>query len=135
MQTIMAIDPGKTTGAIWWTPWDWVAYQWTPTAVRGHLEYMQPKFIVMESFLHRQAMKVDYTPAEVIGNVKDWASSNDVKVKMQSPTEPKHFWTNEKLKKVKLYTRGKPHSNDAMRHLLYYLVKHEGRKDLLELLV
>jgi hypothetical protein len=39
---------------------------------------------------------------------------------------------NAKLKVMGLYVPGKPHANDAMRHLIYYMVHREGRRDLIK---
>jgi hypothetical protein len=46
----------------------------------------------------------------------------------QTPAQAKNFWTDDKLKKVGLYTSGSAHERDATRHLLYYLMQHGDKR-------
>jgi len=132
MMTIIALDPGRTVG--------WATFK-KPNARDGYksgqikwdatwslldsaLIETHDIHLVVESFKHRQLPKIDYTPVEVIGVVKEWARQNDVNITWQTPSQAKFFWTDERLKDYTLYRPGKPHANDAMRHLLYYLNFH-----------
>lgn len=58
----------------------------------------------------------------------------DLKVVYQTAAIGKGFWTDQKLQVVKKFSTPKtkwPHANDAMRHLLQYMVFKMNRKDLL----
>lgn len=135
MPSIVSLDPGKTTGAIYWWEADWEATQLYESEVTDYLDRKRPNKIVMESFQHRPTPKADMTPVGIIKEVSLWATRNNIVVVLQPPAIAKHFWTNDKLKKLGLYTTGMRHANDAMRHLLRYLVKYEERTDLLEALL
>ena len=80
--------------------------------------------IICESFLHRQLPKIDYSPVEVIGVVKEWARQNNVEIVWQTPAQGKAFFNNDRrealgvLKKPATHWR---HANDAMRHVMWYL--------------
>lgn len=58
-----------------------------------------------------------------------------VKVVYQTAAVGKGFWTDAKLQMVKKFSTPKskwPHANDAMRHLLQYMVFKMDRRDLLQ---
>lgn len=58
-----------------------------------------------------------------------------LEVVYQTAATGKGFWTDQKLQAVRKQSTPKskwPHANDAMRHLLHYMVFKMGRKDLLE---
>jgi len=80
--------------------------------------------IICESFQHRQLPKVDLTPVEVIGVVKEWARQNNVEIVWQTAAQGKAFWDDNRLANLDLLRRPKTtwrHANDAMRHMLWYL--------------
>lgn len=56
------------------------------------------------------------------------------RVVFQTAATGKGFWRDDKLKKVGRYTPAMKHANDAMRHLLHYLVFKLDRRDILDLL-
>lgn len=56
-------------------------------------------------------------------------------VVFQTAATGKGFWTDQKLQAVRKQSTPKskwPHANDAMRHLLHYMVFKMGRKDILQ---
>ena len=70
-----------------------------------------------------------------VANYSIKLSDNEVDIKAQTPAQAKGFVTDDKLKKMKLYQPGMPHLNDAMRHLVYYIVNKTElhiRTELLE---
>jgi hypothetical protein len=80
--------------------------------------------IICESFQHRQLPKVDLSPVEVIGVVKEWARQNDVEIVWQTSAQGKAFFNNDRLDALGVLRKPKTtwrHANDATRHLLWYL--------------
>lgn len=141
---MVSFDPGETTG--------WATFQ-KPNSrdgyrsgqikhnIHGVWAFLEtscgevfsqyPDVIVFETFDYRPRLdKANLVPVEVIGVIKIWAASHDIPLKPQHPGQ-RMWWSDEKLKRSRLYRPGKPHANDAMRHLLTYLnvlpPKPEGR--------
>lgn len=80
--------------------------------------------IICESFQHRQLPKVDLSPVEVIGVVKEWARQNTVEIIWQTPAQGKAFFDNNRLAALDVLKRPATtwrHANDAMRHIMWYL--------------
>lgn len=117
--SIIALDPGKTVG------WAGIANhiysgQHSVDELWDFLEYQQPiESLVVERF-HVRHMGVALDPVECIGVIKEWARQNKVIIHWQMPHQAKHFFTDARLREKGLYKKGKPHANDAVRHLLYY---------------
>jgi hypothetical protein len=69
--------------------------------------------------------KIEYISKEYIGVVELYAALNpSVRVVRQSASQAvgeSAFWNDAKLKYVGLYTPGKRHANDAMRHYLWFV--------------
>ena len=136
MTTIVAIDPGKTTGVAWtrglvMSPvvaemnqddlYDWL--------VNGNdLRHLHSTVYVVESFTLRPGAKSHQTqPLEIIGFIDGAVRSGLFKGSLvkQSPAQGKSFGTDEKLKKLGFWVPGKGHAMDAMRHLVTYAVTHK----------
>lgn len=137
MTKLLAIDPGLTCGyAIFDTDPDpddppYEAAQCMDHQVYWLLNAHEPDVVICERFSLRQAKPTDLTPVEVIGVVKDWCYRTETELVMQTASQAKHFWTNGRLKTQGIYLRGKGHANDAMRHLLYYILFTLKRDDWL----
>ena len=122
---VLSIDPGGTTG--------WVSNplvelygtdhgQLMPEAVWDLLMSYKPTHIVIETFVFRQAKsRINLTAVEVIGIVKEWARQFNAKVYEQTPSQAKHYFTDDRLKERGYYYPGMQHARDAARHLLYAL--------------
>ncbi len=132
---LLALDPGKTTGWASYSPED-AAYlrgEVQPDEIWKLLEDTHATInetitkLIVERFVHRSKFKVDLTPVEVIGVVKEWARQTETMIIWQQPSQAKHFFTNDRLKERGVYLAGKPHANDALRHLLYYQDFGKGR--------
>lgn len=124
---ILALDPGATTG--WARGIDYAADGWGQVPddnIWTLLENFYPSLIVIEDFVYRGRLNIDFTPVEVIGVVKEWARQHRTELVWQTPSQVKHFFTNDRLKEREVYQPGMPHAMDAMRHLCYYL--EFGRK-------
>ena len=81
-----------------------------------------PDFVVVEKFFYQQRINVNLTPCEYIGVVRLYCQLTKKLLVLQSPAQAKTLVTDQKLKRLDLYDKAKPHSNDATRHMLYYLI-------------
>ncbi len=127
---VLALDPGVTTGYVLVEDEDLSPFNGTfhgqllPGFIWDLLMNVQPDVIVCERFLHVQRTKVDYTPVEVIGVVKEWCRQHPkTKLNFQTPAE-RMFFTDDRLREYGMYFKGKRHANDAARHYLYW--RHFG---------
>lgn len=123
---IVALDPGKTTGAALATLRNddyeiETVCQVEPDFIWRTLTNYKPEVIVMERFIGYPKIKMDFSPVEVIGIVKEWCRQNDVTLVEQTPAQAKHYFTDARLKERNVYVKGMPHGCDAIRHLLYWL--------------
>jgi hypothetical protein len=131
---ILAIDPGGTTG---WALADSVEHvhgdsirstgQCDSELVWQLLSQIKPKLIVYERFDYRpMKIKVDLTPVEVIGVIKEYARQQEIPTIPQGQAEPKFSFDNKELRELGAYQTALPHANDAIRQLFYYM--EFGRK-------
>jgi hypothetical protein len=131
---IAAFDPGKTTG--WAVRLDDATPQGQcPASEVGRIVDLACGYgvevIVVEYDLQR-AVTFDPIACEVAGRIFEAARRDEIEVVTQTPSEAKFFFTDERLKERGLYTPGKPHQNDAWRHILRYLadyVPEGGNRD------
>jgi hypothetical protein len=141
MTFILALDPGKTVG--------WARFE-KPNNRDGYksgevssdrlwvlLESIKLKaplkelVLIVEQFTLRRLPKIDLSAVEAIGVIKEWCRQNNyTQVRWQTPAQAKHFWTDSRLKKFKVYRPGKPHAMDAMRHLMYFMHFKMGGVDV-----
>lgn len=83
-----------------------------------------PKVIVYERFDFRAAKNgVVLTGVEFIGVIELYANQKCLEATKISPSDGKAFWTDNKLRMLGLYSRGKPHANDAVRILNTYRMR------------
>lgn len=132
MTTIVALDPGGTTGV---TVLDEVGDAWTMQLgpEDHHLELYklltswEPDVVVCESFMYRQNDRtgIKLNSVEYIGVAKLWCQTNNKKFVLQTPAQAKGFVTDEKLKLLNFFARAQRHANDATRHLVYYVIKNK----------
>ena len=134
--TVLAFDPGGTTGyahgsisevkeqsvtnVVCGTFADWHY----PGGLEELILKVKPDVIVYEIFAlyaHKAAAQAwkTFVEIEAIGVIKYLGEKHDIPVIGQTPAEGKHFWNDEKLKRVGLYAPI-THERDAIRHLLYY---------------
>lgn len=96
-----------------------------PEHVWRTLDNMKADAIVMERFIAYPRPKMDLTPVEVIGVIKEWCRQRDASLIQQTASQVKAFYTDDRLKNEGRFEKGMPHANDAMRHLMYYLTFKE----------
>lgn len=124
---IVSIDPGGTTGVAIKNDIGWIFDQLGPhdhhRSLLNLLKDSEPDVVVCEDFIYQRRNKVNLKPVEYIGIVKYYVSMSYCKLEMQSPSL-RGFWTDARLKQLKLYNVAMRHANDATRHLLYYLTRN-----------
>jgi len=131
---VLAVDPGKMSG---------IAFIARPNdddppiinefpamkSVKMAEQYLGTNldFVVCESFIPRPGAGTWQPDAlEVIGALRYLCWRCEVPFELQSPADAKRFSTDEKLKKLGWYTPTPDgHANDAQRHLLLGLVRHQ----------
>jgi hypothetical protein len=144
LPSILALDPGGSTGYFWRGPKKVPVYGELPPGIDGHHLALwkllvecedesrrhdsdAPFYIVCERFDFRKddqrRDKIDYISREYIGVVRLYKKTSDHRVilRMQGSSEAKAFWTDDKLKRVDMYYTKSKHARDATRHFLYYV--------------
>lgn len=125
MNYVIAIDPGGTSGFALWTKDDPIVvnqFSFTTAGLYRFLQATMPDVIVCESFVYiTKQSHADLIPVEMIGVIKMYAEVSQCRLVFQRPHIGKAFWTDDKIKAIGLWAKGKPHGCDALRHLLTYL--------------
>lgn len=139
---VVALDPGRTTGyahgiidltegkMLVVTGQDKFDYQ----GMRDHLEQTDPQIVIYERFDYRNRARkgLDMYPRELIGIIELYCSDHGLvnlgRVYPQMPSAVMQHFTDGKLKSDNLYKIGKPHANDAARHILYWFTFGPGFK-------
>lgn len=144
LPSILALDPGGSTGYCFRGPDAIIKYGELPlTAVGHHLALWKLLVdcrdqiqshdsdatftIVCERFDFRKTdqtrEKIDYISREYIGVVKLFEQSTDnrVRVRLQGASQAKEFWDDQKLRRIGMYYPRSKHARDATRHYLYYV--------------
>jgi hypothetical protein len=127
---VLALDPGITTGyatgiinnGFMTVMSDQEA--WKHLGLHIFLNGFQPDYVVCERFDFRQKVdKLELFSRELIGIVQLYVQMQGIehKLYMQPAGEVlRGYFSNARLNADKVYNRGKPHANDAMRHLLHW---------------
>jgi hypothetical protein len=129
-KSILALDPGLTTGVSFWSenlPDTCQVFEadfhtlcvWLESHLHSFDEIVVERFIITP-----QTHKNTQSPwsLEVIGVSKWLALKSGRPFHMQMASAAKRFSTDDKLKAMNWYTKGQGHANDASRHLLLRLV-------------
>ena len=152
---ILAIDPGGGTG---WVLHELGTKKYRRgcflvTSSPYHAKLLdflsetRPDVIVYEEFVYRvqyigkgrkvASPTINLMAKEYIGIIRLYAQQSGCKLVVRQPGQGFDFWKDDKLKGLGLYLRGQkktngaPHINDAMRHLLGYIVHTLNRRDYL----
>jgi hypothetical protein len=137
--TVFAIDPGPHTGIFWIdnnvthrVTLDYtgvLAWSAHKELYMGLMQMVNPEqdHVVCESFEFRKEDAqnreyIDYSTGELVGVVKLFAQLTNTAYTIQSASQAKGFWTDDKLKRVGLWVPGaeQRHVRDATRHWLHY---------------
>lgn len=146
---LLSLDPGGTTGGV-------ILDSTAPTVFNGFqlekenhhsvlwslLLAHSPDVIVCEDFDYRvieggQRKGIELISRDYIGIIKLYNQTHgkEKQLVMQKPAYAvgkKAFFTDDMLKRMGLYTKGAPHTNDAVRHLLMYLCFNRKIKKYLQ---
>lgn len=126
MPNILALDPGLTVGiCILHDDDSYETRQLVPMeyphpheTLFDVISEISPREIVYERFDFRAAKNgVVLTGVEFIGVIEFYAQVKCLPITKISPSDGKAFWTDNKLRMLGIYSRGKPHANDALRIL------------------
>jgi hypothetical protein len=139
--SVLAIDPGVTTGLAFAKFNQLQFYNAVPSVtaemidVEGMYRTLEMRMatvnlVVIEKFTitaatAKKSTAGSNTAIELIGIVKYIARKSKVRVDFQSPSDAMNFITDDKLKRLGLYTKGPDHARDATRHLLLAAVRHQ----------
>lgn len=156
---IISFDPGGTTGYVihkvrpknsqtagggYHYTDSWIGDQLGPE--EHHIDLWKlltredPDIVVCEAFNYqiRRNQQVDMPGVVLmsrnyIGVIELYCALTKTPLHMQQPSTIGIKWLDdEALKKLKIHTPGKPHKNDAARHLVYYVATEMKRRDSLE---
>lgn len=139
---VIAVDPGGTTGFA-------TAEAATRELIGGFtgqlpaLEFCarldaflgtvdDPTVLVCERFtISERTLRAtkggSYDAIETIGVLRYFAEQRLKRdLVMQAPADVMNLFTNARLKALTWYRPGQDHTNDALRHLGYYLARHHG---------
>jgi hypothetical protein len=139
---IIGIDPGETTGLCQYVEDAFHFYELTGEHHLALWKFLDtggaPDVVVCERFDNRGNQAAVLTALEYIGVVKLWTQmETGRKLHLQSASEGKSFWTDEKLERleiVNLPKRTPRHKRDAMRHILHYMQARQGDLRFIHLL-
>jgi len=139
---IIAIDPGKMTGWARLTPRGgavahsfgggeqplYDVLHWIHESMKQGL---RPDIVCEDFIFTKETLKKSRQTysTEGIGALRFLCEEYGSQFYVQTPAAAKRFSTDEKLKRIGWHTPGKPHANDAARHLLLH-ASGEGLIDL-----
>lgn len=131
---IVSFDPGKLTGFADWEDGKLLetrelttedVYTWCAGIFAG--EFFAPDVIVCEAYvISQRTVRGSAQPwsLELIGLLRFVAYETASKFELQQASAAKSFATNDRLKANGFWhVGGEGHANDALRHLVLYLVK------------
>lgn len=132
--SILALDPGGTTGLCRGLYHDHVLKLTPDQRVLGmqemyeyldlFLDSMYQVEVIYEDFSYRNRARtgLDLTPVKLIGIIELFRDRHEplVGFHKQSAATGKGFFTDDKLKDLGVYVKGKQHGRDATRHLLQW---------------
>jgi hypothetical protein len=133
MKTLLALDPGKTTGASVWnydteTPLQLVTHFQIDGGVDGFLDWFYPQgkaqpfdVVISENFkLDGRTPNPNLTPLLIEGVLMSYAQTQQKLVRFQRNNFKKHI-SDKLLKELGFYFKGQPHATDSARHALAYM--------------
>jgi len=133
---IVAFDPGVTTGYATGVIDDGklgaVSGQgdWNESLLYMQLQMMKPHIIVYERFDYRRGQdRAELFSRNLIGVINLYVQQEKLECYTQMPGQViGQYYTDKVLKESRMYKVGKPHANDAMRHLLHWFTFGAGFK-------
>jgi hypothetical protein len=129
---VIALDPGITTGyAIGQITFEGKMLvvtgqeKWSHLELWGFFEDYTPDFLITERFEYRNRARagLELFSRELIGVTNLWHQMHMDPAKplvAQMPAVIGGYFTDKRLKTDNIFKEGRPHSNDAARHLLHW---------------
>lgn len=132
--TIIAVDPGKTTGfsihvpgnapVTSEVPWlDFIDDAYKYVVVSKQITTVVCERFVVSGRTVRVGRGDENWSAETIGALRWLCHRAGATFELQSASDAKKFAPDQRLRDVGWWTPGKQHANDASRHLLLYLAR------------
>lgn len=131
MYRILSLDPGGTTGVAYGqysgdSPYELIWHKQIGGGLKGFLDFewdtmadLNIDLIVCENFTLREGVYgVDLSPVYIIGALEALYPLTDI---MYQAPAIKPLCDDTRLKKMGLYTPGRGHAMDAVRHAIIYL--------------
>ena len=133
MPSVLAVDPGRTTGFVIWRDGErfekeldaetFLAYI-APSIEKGEFDY-----VVCERYIiTTQTAKLSQAPwsLEQIGVLRFLCARHNIPFVLQNVSDAKRFANEQRLKQIRwARPKGGGHARDAQRHLLLFLVKND----------
>ena len=136
--TLLAFDPGETTGCCVFKDGKPVEFRQLPTVNKKTRDYewsiieefideIKPDAVIIENYriyAHKleQHSSSDVPTLQLIGAIKYMLFKRNIPYKLQMAQQAKGFVTDAKLKAWGMWDIGHKHARDACRHCVYYLV-------------
>lgn len=144
--TLLALDPGETTGYTVFNGDELVGVGQLATKDidKGVIELIKildkfkPSFVVYEAYRVYKWKTKDHANSDLhtsqfIGVIRAICAMRSIPYHMQMAQVAKQFCTDDKLKEWGLWIKGQRHARDAIRHAIYFITfnwsKFEGEKD------
>lgn len=135
--SVLAFDPGRNSGVAHYANGEITAYNWKEEQFFEYLNHptlLNTEVYVVEEFRLYPSMAMTLSnnrmeTSELIGVIRANAFLRDIPVVFQSAANAKKLCTDALLKQYGWYGYGKnDHQRDAIRHLLYYLIRQATKK-------
>ena len=139
METILALDPGVTTGYCFGTYADRKLYLIPGQRkfslgelykLLNRVSFIPGTHTIYEDFAYRNASRsgLDLTPVKMIAIIELWDEYKNRRSMFykQTAADGKAFYSDAKLKEMELYVKGLKHGMDATRHLLHWATFKAG---------
>lgn len=134
---IVSIDPGGTTGYAIGEDFPeifrvQIAYgqkKMNSDELYEFIEDLNPSHLICENFTYRNKPRtgLDLTAPKLIGVVELYATrQTGVTLYMQPPGLGWDYFTDKRIKDMRLYQKGLQHGRDALRHMLYWITFGKG---------
>jgi hypothetical protein len=130
---MLSLDPGGTTGAalVQYFENEEPELKWArqiPNGLQGFLDFHWDELlsydideIVCENFTLREGVYgADLSPVYVIGALEALYERGRTPITYQPPSS-KPLCDDDRLKRIGMHSKGRPHANDAVRHAIIYL--------------
>jgi hypothetical protein len=133
---LLAFDPGETTGFARFEKGRLTWYEELKTLtvhdavpvlsplIKGQCNVVVENYQVYKWRAKQHVGDTLHTP-RLIGCIETLCALRGIRPTKQTAQNAKGFVTDEKLKAWGMYVKGKPHTRDAIRHGIFYLLFHK----------